>query len=85
MKFFVSTACLLCSFLLTISVFPQNPQITPTPTPSNQQKTEENDIIRISSNLVLVDALVLDKEGNQITNLSAEDFEVIQIVRTKIP
>ncbi len=78
MKLFVSTACLLCLFLLTISVFAQNPQITPMPTPLNQQKTEENDIIRISSNLVLVDALVLDKDGKQITNLSAEDFEVFQ-------
>jgi len=72
MRLFVLTAFLLLSF----SVFAQNPQTTPNN--SNEQPTADNEIIRISSELVLVDALVLDKDGNQVTNLTAEDFEVLQ-------
>ena len=55
-------------FIFTFSVFSQ----TPTP----EQQTDE--VIRISSKLVLVDTLVLDKNGNQVTDLSAEDFEIFQ-------
>lgn len=47
----------------------------PTPVP---QTDKDDDIILISSQLVLVDALVLDKDGNQVTDLSAEDFEILQ-------
>lgn len=47
------------------------------PPPTEEQKTEE-DIIRISSRLVLVDTLVLDNKGRQITDLSADDFEIYQ-------
>jgi VWFA-related protein len=74
MKLLVSTTCLLTFLWLTVPVFAQ----TPSPTPPDKSKTEDNEIIRISSDLVLVDALVLDKDGQQITNLSAEDFEVLQ-------
>lgn len=56
-------------FLFSLSVFAQKP----TPTPA-----DEDDVIRISSQLVLVDALVLDKDGKQVTNLTAEDFEILQ-------
>jgi len=55
------------------SLFAQDrraPAPTPTPPPE--------DIIRISSNLVLVDALVVDKDDKQVKGLRAEDFEVYQ-------
>ena len=51
-------------------------QATTTPTPTTEQESEE--IIRISSELVLLDALVLDKKGNQVKDLNPEDFEVYQ-------
>ncbi|MCW5961924.1 MAG: VWA domain-containing protein [Pyrinomonadaceae bacterium] len=51
-------------------------QETPPPTPTPEIDTE--DIVRISSELVLVDTLVLDKDGNQVTDLTADDFEVLQ-------
>jgi VWFA-related protein len=76
MKLFFSTAYLVFFLLLTLPAFAQNPQ--PTPTPSNPKTPEDNEIVRISSDLVLIDALVLDKEGNQVTDLTAEDFEVLQ-------
>lgn len=49
-----------------------------TPTPTTEQQKEDEDIIRISSQLVLVDTLVLDKKGRQVTGLSADDFEIYQ-------
>ncbi|HEU4476981.1 MAG TPA: VWA domain-containing protein, partial [Pyrinomonadaceae bacterium] len=36
------------------------------------------DVVRISTNLVQIDALVTDKSGNPVKDLSADDFEVLQ-------
>ncbi len=43
-----------------------------------EQTPPDDEIIRISSKLVLVDALVTDKNGNQVTDLKPEDFELLQ-------
>jgi VWFA-related protein len=48
---------------------------TPQPTPQ-QQETSPDDVVRVTTNLVQVDVVVLDKEGRQVTNLRPEDFEV---------
>src|SRR2546423_283915 len=66
----------------------QQPQTTPTPaaqptqsrqqpqpTPSPAEESEE-DVVRITSNLVQFDAVVTDKKGNPVTDLRPEDFEV---------
>ena len=46
---------------------------------SNQtQKTPPENTIRVSVNLVQVDAVVKDKNGKIVTNLRAEDFEVLE-------
>ncbi len=37
---------------------------------------EEDDVVRISSNLVPIPASVVDKRGNAIVNLKVEDFEL---------
>jgi VWFA-related protein len=50
---------------------------SPTP-PADSQKTDDDEVIRVNSQLVLVDALVLDQNGKQVTDLKAEDFEVLQ-------
>lgn len=61
----------LC-FFTAASIFGQTPQTSPTP------PEDEKDIIRVSSQEVLIDALVLDKDGRQVTNLNADDFEIFQ-------
>src|SRR5688500_9153865 len=40
--------------------------------------TPDDDIVRITTNLVQFDFIVTDKRGNQITDLKAEDIEVFQ-------
>ncbi len=49
------------------------PQQTPTPSP---QADAEDEVVRITSNLVQFDAVVVDKQGRPVTDLSPEDFEV---------
>lgn len=45
-----------------------------TPPPQNQQ----DEVVRITTNLVQLDAIVTDEKGNHVKNLSAGDFEIYQ-------
>jgi VWFA-related protein len=63
---------------------PQQPQTQPSqpatvqkpsPTPSPAQESDE-DVVRITSNLVQFDVVVTDKQGRLVTDLRPEDFEV---------
>src|SRR5262249_25673428 len=45
------------------------------PTP---QPADEGDVVRIDLNLVQVDAVVTDKNGRQVTNLTADDFSIVE-------
>ncbi|QQS40342.1 MAG: VWA domain-containing protein [Acidobacteriota bacterium] len=75
MKFlrFALFAAVLLSFAASVSA-----QRNPKPTPTVEPEMPADDVIRISSNLVLVDALVVDKDNKQVKDLSAEDFEIYQ-------
>ena len=44
------------------------------PTPAQ----DEDEVVRITSNLIQIDAVVLDSEGRQVTGLTAEDFELTE-------
>lgn len=46
--------------------------------PLRAQQQPADDVVRISTNLVQIDAVVTDKEGNPVKNLNAADFEVLQ-------
>lgn len=59
---------LLLVFLLCWS------QVAAQQTPKEPPKVSDDDVIRISSNLVNVDVTVRDKKGKAITDLKAEDF-----------
>lgn len=69
MKLFASAA-FFCLFL-TSGVFSQ----ASSPTPPNG---DDGDIVKITTNLIQVDVTVLDKKGNQVTDLKPEDFEVLE-------
>src|SRR5438876_8808583 len=73
------SALLLSSLLLPIRG--QQPQQSPRPSSSpTQQKPssdEDQDVVRITTNLVQVD-VVVTKDGKQVTDLKAEDFEVFE-------
>jgi VWFA-related protein len=58
----------------------QQPQPSPTPPPVEQQKPqpESDDVVRITTNLVQVDAVVTDKQGKLVTDLQPEELEIFE-------
>ncbi|HKS26917.1 MAG TPA: VWA domain-containing protein [Pyrinomonadaceae bacterium] len=64
---------LLLSFITT--TFAQTPAQAPAQQPT---QAEQDDVVRITTNLVQVDAVVTDKRGRQVTDLRAEDFEITE-------
>ncbi len=59
---------------------PSTPGPTPSPQPSPQeiQRPESIDVVRISTNLVQVDAVVTDKNGKVVTDLKPEELEIFE-------
>ena len=56
---------------------------TPQPTPQKaapqpSPATDTDEVVRITTNLVQIDAVVTDKDGRQVTDLRPEDFEVLE-------
>lgn len=76
----------LLALLLTCSFFvaPVAGQQPAAPAPSTQQTTPQpvpvdaDEVVRITANLVQIDAVVTDRGGKQITDLSPADFEVYE-------
>ena len=64
-------ASLLIFVSLTLSTFAPLQAQQPVQPPAD-------DVVRISTNLVQIDAVVTDKDGNPAKNLTAADFEVLQ-------
>jgi hypothetical protein len=73
---FLSLLLLCCILVPTLAqtkpAAPPPPQ-NPTQTPSD----DKDDVVRITTNLVQVDAVVT-KDGKPVTNLTAEDFEIFE-------
>jgi len=49
-----------------------------TPTPATEAEFDENDTVRVSTNLITVPAEVMDRTGRYIGNLRKEDFRVFE-------
>jgi VWFA-related protein len=64
--FFIAIFLLLCS----LTALAQNPAATP--------PVVDDDTIKISTNLIQIDVTVTDKDGNVVTDLKPEDFEVFE-------
>ncbi|MCB1025042.1 MAG: VWA domain-containing protein, partial [Acidobacteria bacterium] len=56
----------------SISAAGQTPQSTLPP------PIDDDDVVKISTDLVQVDAVVMDSKGDPVTNLTAGDFEIFQ-------
>lgn len=56
------------------------PAPSPVTQPQQQQSPtgDDDEVVRITSNLVQVDVVVTDSKGKQVTDLSAEDFELLE-------
>src|SRR6266850_3577552 len=68
---------------LSLSSFPQqrNPQKqSPQPqSPDQQPKPQsEDDVVRISTNLVQVDPIITDSKGKQVTDLRADEVQILE-------
>ncbi|HKO61238.1 MAG TPA: VWA domain-containing protein [Pyrinomonadaceae bacterium] len=48
------------------------------PSPTEKRSDDVEDVVRISTNLIQIDAVVTDKKGQPITDLTAADFELRQ-------
>lgn len=65
----------------SLTVLAQGQKQPPTnPAPQQQQGAEsspyDDEVVRITTNLVQVDAVVMDKDGRYVTDLRPEDFEI---------
>jgi VWFA-related protein len=70
---------------LAARLFAQQPTASPTATPAptqtaspQPQKPEDVDVVRITTNLVQVDAVVTDKNGKVVTDLKSEELEIFE-------
>ena len=68
---------------LALSSLAQQPASSPSPSPPppqtpQAQKPEEVDVVRITTNLVQVDAVVTDKNGKVVTDLKPEEVQIFE-------
>jgi hypothetical protein len=91
---FVSLSLLIAALVISLPLFRGNAQNpVPAPSPSSPQKAaavpaptppqepedySDDDVVRITTNLVQVDLVVTDAKGNQVTNLTQDDFEIYE-------
>ncbi|MEK6335394.1 MAG: VWA domain-containing protein [Acidobacteriota bacterium] len=57
---------------------PPSPQQTPPPRPQQAPKTDEDDVVRITTNLVQIDAIITDKNGKPVTDLKSDEVEILE-------
>src|ERR1051326_7607672 len=75
---------LIFSLFISIAAQQQNPNPTPNPQTTPQQTTpqqdqvEKEDVVRITTNLVQIDAIITDKSGKQVTDLKPEEMEIYE-------
>src|SRR5438034_5299867 len=65
---------LLTSFAILLTAIPIQSQEKKEP----KKSADEEDLIRVTTNLVSFDVMVKDKKGKAITNLKAEDFTITE-------
>lgn len=77
----VSTVCPATAAQTPAPAAPTPQQQTPQtqPAPQRPQPTDDDDdVVRITTSLVQTDVVVTDKDGKPVTDLKAEDFEILE-------
>jgi VWFA-related protein len=69
---------ILLSTQLVVGALGQQPEPSPTPQRTAQQQPENDEVVRINSNLVQVDAVITDKSGKIVTDLKPEELEIFE-------
>jgi VWFA-related protein len=71
---------LISMALLAANSRAQQPLPTPPPAPVLQspQKPDDDDVVKITTNLVQVDAVVTDKNGKPVTDLKPEEVQILE-------
>src|SRR6266702_7219319 len=77
-KFWLAATILIAQ--PAMSSLAQQPAPSPSPLPqtSPPQKPEDVDVVRITTNLVQVDAVVTDKNGKVVTDLKPEEVQIFE-------
>src|SRR5215213_1079699 len=65
---------LACLCLLSLNARAQQKKPTPTPTP---KPVEEDEVVRVNTELVQSDVMVFDKDGKFVSGLKPEQFELL--------
>ncbi|MFL6256908.1 MAG: VWA domain-containing protein [Pyrinomonadaceae bacterium] len=71
MRRYPSLLAIVLAFGLLVPILAQQPS-----SPSPPQAVDDEEVVRITSNLVQVDAVVTDKDGRHVTDLRPEEFEI---------
>src|SRR2546423_4750795 len=74
---FLSLLLVIVILPLATGQQPQPPQKPATTQPQNAPEVDAQDVVKISTNLVQVDAVV-SKDGKQVTDLKPEDFQIFE-------
>ena len=61
--------------LLSVTLAVLLASVTPAQTPP---KTQDDDVVKVKSNLVNIDVIVKDKKGKYVSDLKAEDFTITE-------
>jgi hypothetical protein len=69
---------ILSAVLVALATLAQILGQQPAPSSPTQQGGPDDDVVRISTNLVQLDAVVTDSNGRQVNDLGAEDFELFE-------
>ncbi|HEY0545826.1 MAG TPA: VWA domain-containing protein [Pyrinomonadaceae bacterium] len=69
-----SSLALMLILALVAPLFAQ----TPAPKPQQEPQIDDEDVVRITTNLIQLDAVVTDKNGKPVTDLRPEEFEVLE-------
>jgi VWFA-related protein len=64
--------------LLSLAVFLNAVATAQTPNPPTPPPDDDDSVVRITSSLVQVDAVVTDRDGRHVTDLKPEDFEILE-------